>query len=266
MTINKPGISASINLGISKIDKSAPEPIYQQIKKSIERKISDGEWLATQKLPSENDLVVALGVSRMTVNRALRELTQKGLINRVHGLGSFVAEKPRHASLIELEDIALEVTGNGKQHSSKIEVLEKRLASPEVADEMDVPINTELYYLNAVHYQNDIPIQLESRYVNPALMPEFLLQDFNKITSTAYLLSQFQPDEMEHIVSAVIADGKTQNRLKIGSGDPCLQLNRRTWKNRQVVTQVILTYPGSRYNLGARYATSEYNSRTSNKR
>ncbi len=253
MTVSRPGINS--------IDKSAPEPIYQQIKNNIEQKISNGEWLAGQKLPSENDLVLALGVSRMTVNRALRELTQKGLINRVHGLGSFVSEKPRHASLIELEDIALEVTANGKKHSSKIKVLEKRLASPEVAVEMDVPGNAELYYLNAVHYQNDIPIQLESRYVNPTLMPEFLLQDFSKITSTAYLLSQFQPDEMEHIVSAVVADGKTQNMLKIGSGDPCLQLNRRTWKNRQVVTQVILTYPGSRYNLGARYATSEYSSR-----
>lgn len=265
MTVNKPDIIPASSPGISMIDKSASEPIYQQIKKNIEQKISDGEWLAGQKLPSENDLVVALGVSRMTVNRALRELTQKGLIIRVHGLGSFVAEKPRHASLIELEDIALEVSGNGKQHSSKIKALEKRLASPEVAAEMDVPINTELYYLNAVHYQNDIPIQLESRYVNPALMPEFLLQDFNKITSTAYLLSQFQPDEMEHIVSAVIADGKTQNMLKIGPGDPCLKLNRRTWKERQVVTQVTLTYPGSRYNLSARYATSEYSSRKSKK-
>jgi GntR family histidine utilization transcriptional repressor len=261
MAVNKPIIS----LTIEKIDKLAPEPIYGQIKKNIEQKISTGDWLAGQKLPSENDLVVALGVSRMTVNRALRELTQKGLIHRVHGLGSFVAEKPRHASLIELEDIALEVTGNGKQHSSKVEVLEKRLASPEVAADLDVPINTELYYMNAVHYQNDIPIQLESRYVNPALIPEFLLQDFTKITSTAYLLSQFQPDEMEHIVSAVISDGITQNRLKIGPFDACLQLNRRTWKNKQVVTQVTLIYPGSRYNLGARYATSEYNTRIPNK-
>jgi GntR family histidine utilization transcriptional repressor len=261
VTVNKSDISASID----KINKSAPQPIYQQIKKNIEQKISDGDWLAGQKLPSENDLVLALGVSRMTVNRALRDLTQKGLINRVHGLGSFVAEKPRHASLIELKDIALEVTSNGKQHSSSVEVLETRLASTEIAADMSVPVNTELYYLNAVHYQNDIPIQLESRYVNPALIPEFLLQDFTKITSTAYLLSQFQPDEMEHIVSAVIPDVASQDRLKIGSGVPCLQLNRRTWKNSQVVTQVTLIYPGSRYNLGARYATSEYNKRILNK-
>ena len=50
--------------------------------------------------------MVALDVSRMTINRALRELTQEGLIKRVHGLGSFVAETPRHASLIELQEQA----------------------------------------------------------------------------------------------------------------------------------------------------------------
>lgn len=246
---------------INDIDKSAPEPIYQQIKNDIEQKIAEGEWQAGRKLPSENELVIALGVSRMTVNRALRELTQQGLITRVHGLGSFVAETPRHASLIELEDIALEVANNGKQHSSKILVFEKRLASPEVARNMDIPTNSELYYLNMVHYQNDLPIQLESRYVNPALMPDFLSQNFNQQTSTSYLLSQFQPDEMEHIVSAVIADAKTRNMLKIGPDEPCLQLNRRTWKKNQVVTQVTLTYPGSRYNLGARYVTNDFRQR-----
>ncbi len=73
------------------IDKAAPEPLYQQIKNTIQVKIRSGDWRAGQKLPSENDLVEALGVSRMTVHRALRELTHDGLINRVHGLGSFVA-------------------------------------------------------------------------------------------------------------------------------------------------------------------------------
>jgi GntR family histidine utilization transcriptional repressor len=102
------------------ISKSAPEPIYQQIKKTIQQHIASGEWLAGQKLPSENELVGALEVSRMTINRALSELTQEGLIKRVHGLGSFVAERPRHASLIELQDIALEVTQDGKQHRSWI--------------------------------------------------------------------------------------------------------------------------------------------------
>ncbi len=85
------------------IDKSAAEPIYQQIKKTIADRISNGDWTAGQKLPSENELVAAIDVSRMTINRALRELTQQGLINRVHGFGSFVPRFPRPARLFELQ-------------------------------------------------------------------------------------------------------------------------------------------------------------------
>ncbi len=243
------------------IDKSAPEPIYQQIKNTIEQKINNAEWAAGQKLPSENELVSALDVSRMTINRALRELTQQGLINRIHGLGSFVAERPRHASLIELQDIAVEIEQSGKHHSSKILVLEKRQANDEVVEQMQIAAGDEVYYLGAVHYRDEIPIQLEQRYVNPGLIPEFLQQDFNRITSTAYLLQQFRPDEMEHIVRAVIPDSQTQKQLRIERQLPCLQLQRRTWINSQVVTQVTLTYPGNRYELGAKYATDDYHPR-----
>lgn len=245
----------------NRIDKSAAEPIYQQIKKTIADRISNGDWAAGQKLPSENELVNALEVSRMTINRALRELTQQGLINRVHGLGSFVADRPRHASLIELQDIALEIAESGKRHSSRIIVLDKRFADTEIAALMQLPVDCEVYFLSAVHLQDDLPIQFENRYVNPQLVPEFLQQDFKRITSTAYLLSQFRPDEMEHVVSAVIPDLQVQNLLRIDRLQPCLQLNRRTWVNHQVVTQVTLTYPGNRYDLGARYATNDYHTR-----
>ena len=241
-----------------RIDKSAAEPIYQQIKKTIAQRISNGDWVAGQKLPSENELVNALEVSRMTINRALRELTQQGLINRVHGLGSFVADLPRHASLIELQDIALEVSVSGRQYRTKIILQENRKADADIARQMQVETNSDLFYLEVVHYQDELPIQHETRYVNPGLVPEFIHQDFSQKTSTAYLLQQFRPDEMEHIVRAVIAEPAIRKHLKINLDEPCLQLNRRTWLNAQVVTQVTLTYPGSRYDLGARYATNDY--------
>ena len=240
------------------ISKASPEPIYQQIKKTIQRRIESGDWVAGQKLPSENDLVAALDVSRMTINRALRELTQQGLIKRVHGLGSFVAEAPRHASLIELQDIALEIVQDGKRHSSQVLDLEAVSASPDVAAQMELPAGSQIYYLHAVHHQDGQPIQLESRYVNPAAMPGFIAQDFTRMTATAYLLQQFKPDEMEHRVRAVIPDQAVRELLALQIGEPCLQLTRRTWSNGQVVTYVTLTYPGDRYELGARYATTEY--------
>ena len=236
------------------IDKAAPAPLYQQIKNTIQNNIRSGDWSSGKKLPSENELVDALGVSRMTINRALRELTQDGLINRVHGIGSFVADTPRHASLIELKDIAIEIEQNGRRHTSQVLSLISEAANPEIALQMQVAAGKQMYFLNAVHNQDDIPIQLESRYVNPGLMPDFLRQDFSRATSTSYLLKQFHPDEMEHIVRAVMPDEQTQKMLFIERSEPCLQLSRRTWKNDQVVTYVTMTYPSSRYNLGARYA------------
>ena len=236
------------------IDKTAAEPIYQQIKNTIQEKIRNGDWIAGQKLPSENALVEALGVSRMTIHRALRELTLDGLINRVHGLGSFVADAPRHASLIELKDIAIEIELSGKRHRSQVLSLGSDAASTAVSGQMQIAAGKAAYFLNAVHFQDDIPIQLECRYVNPDLVPDFLIQDFSRFTSTSYLLNQFQPDEMEHIVRAVMPDEQARQALRIDSNEPCLQLSRRTWKNDRVVTYAIMTYPSSRYDLGARYA------------
>ncbi len=240
------------------ISKSAPEPIYRQIKQLIEQRITSGDWVAGQKLPSENDLVAALDVSRMTINRALRELTQAGLINRVHGLGSFVAERPRHASLIELQDIALEIEQGGGRHRSRVLSQESVYAGRTVTELMQVADDVPLYRLRAVHYQDELPLQLESRYVNPQAMPDFIHQDFTRTTATAYLLGQFKPDEMEHRVRATLPDQQTRELLEMKAGEPCLQLTRRTWKHDQVVTYVTLTYPGERYELGARYATDEY--------
>ena len=240
------------------ISKGAPEPIYQQIKRTIEQRIASGEWQAGQKLPSENELVGALEVSRMTINRALRELTQEGLIRRVHGVGSFVAETPRHASLIELQDIALEIARDGKQHRSWILHQATISADAHIATQLNLPVGSVVFHLSAVHYQDDLPIQLESRYVNPAAMPHFMEQDFSQTTATAYLLEQFKPDEMEHRVCAMMPDAQICELLAMPGGQPCLQLTRRTWSQQQVVTYVILTYPGDRYELGARYATNEY--------
>ncbi len=240
------------------VSKAAPEPIYLQIKKIIQQRIASGEWSAGQKLPSENDLVAALDVSRMTINRALRELTQEGLIRRVHGIGSFVAETPRHASLIELQDIALEIERLGKRHHSRLLRQETIAASAVIAGQLELAEGSPVFHLRAVHYQDESPIQLEIRYVNPAAMPAFIEQDFSRMTATAYLLQQYKPDEMEHRVRAVMPDRETRELLAMPAGEPCLQLTRRTWSRGRIVTQATLVYPGERYELGARYATDEY--------
>ncbi len=88
---------------------AAAEPalaLYQQIKDHIVRRIQDGSWRAGDRLPSESELVQQFGMSRMTVNRALRELVEQGRIVRVAGVGSFVAEDKPQSTLLQIANLA----------------------------------------------------------------------------------------------------------------------------------------------------------------
>ncbi|WIO74645.1 histidine utilization repressor [Porticoccaceae bacterium LTM1] len=241
---------------LSALPRNTAVPLYQLIQDSIIQKIRSGEWGKGEKVPSENTLVEDLGVSRMTINRALRELTQRGYLERVHGVGTFVAEPPRHASLIEIQDIADEIRAQGKNHHADIWHIQAEQAHGDVAERMEVKPGTEVFHIVMLHFQNDVPIQLEERWVNPSMAPEFLTADFSATTPTQYLINLYRPDEMEHIVRAILPDEEMQEMLAIPSTEPCLRLSRRTWKNGAVVTLADFTYPSTRYDLGARYATN----------
>ena len=99
--------------------RSAPLPLYQQVKTYIEARIASGQWPPEMKIPSENELVASLGVSRMTVNRALRELAALGHLVRVQGVGTFVATPKPQSALLEIRSIADEIRARGGRHTSR---------------------------------------------------------------------------------------------------------------------------------------------------
>ncbi len=228
-------------------------PMYQRIKNTIQQKIRNGEWPPGTQTPSENQLASDLNVSRMTINRPFRELTAEGVLRRVHGLGTFVAEPPRRASLIELRSIADEIKMQGKTHRSEVLSLDELPATDLAARRLGIQVGTPLYHIVVTHFQDEVPIQVEDRYVNPVFVPDFMQVDFTRITPTEYLMNLVKPDEMEHRVQAIMPDKRLMTRLVIPEDEPCLRLIRRTWKAGSIVTSVFLTYPSSRYELSARY-------------
>lgn len=232
---------------------ASPSPLYQQIKDHILERIHAGHWPPGSKIPSENALVRELDVSRMTVNRALRELSQEGHLHRVAGVGSFVSEPPRHASLIELRNIADEIHEQGGRHHARRILQRMESLDAPLADKMQRPVGSPVAHIQLVHHQNDLPIQLEDRWVDPEVVPDFMDVDFTEVTPSEHLLRSVRPHEMEHMVQARMPDAATCQLLAIDSAEPCLQLERRTWNRDRVVTFAILTYPSSRYHLGARY-------------
>lgn len=235
---------------------AAPQPLYRHIKAHILQRILTGDLEPGARVPSENQLVGDFGVSRMTANRALRELNQEGVVTRLAGVGTFVSKTPRRSSLLEIRNIAEEIVARGHRHTARIEQWHTIQANPALAEEFETHNGAPLFHLILVHMENATPVQLEDRYVNPELVPKFLDQDFSVTTPSAYLAATVRADELEHMVEAIIPTAQQRQLLDIPSGEPCLQLQRRSWCDAKVVTFARLTWPASRYALHSRYALS----------
>ena len=108
-------------------------PLYERIKHLILAQIADGAWPAAQRIPSENELVRRIGASRMTVNRALRELADAGYLVRVQGVGTFVADRRAQGHPLAIRNIADEIVARGHLHSARVLTLESCAASSRLA-------------------------------------------------------------------------------------------------------------------------------------
>lgn len=228
-------------------------PRYLMIKEHISELIDSGQWAVGHRTPSDNQFAKQFGVSRMTANRALKELTDAGLLTRVAGVGTFVAEHIPQAPLFEIKNIADEIRSRGHQYKGHPHLLERTPASKDIATELEIAIDTIVFHSLVVHFENDVPVQLEDRYVNPELVPHYIDQDFSLITPNEYLTKAAPLTEAEHIIEATLPDENTQQLLSIGPDQPCLLLHRRTWSGRTIASTARLTHPSNRYRLGGHF-------------
>ena len=229
--------------------------LYEQVKDHISRRIQSGEWPAGHRLPSEHELVAQFGISRMTANRALRELMEQGRIVRMAGVGSFVAEDKPQSTLLQIANIASEIRGRGHDYGFQLIAAERVSASSDVAAWMDVRMGESLFHCVCLHLEDGVPVQLENRYVNPRIVPAFLEQDFSSVTPSEYLVRNVPFDQIEHLVDAVLPSADEAERLAMNLADPGLLQTRRTWARKTPITLVRCLHPATRYRLGSRLRT-----------
>lgn len=232
---------------------SLQKPRYQQLKDAIIERISAGELLPSDRVPSENELVASMRVSRMTANRALRELNDEGYVERVAGRGTFVSDYRARSHVLEVHNIADEIGRRGHTHSSKVIRQSQQRARGEIAKALHVEQGTEVFHLLLVHFENELPIQIEDRHVLASFAPECLLQDFSLETPSAYLTGIAPLQEAEQVVRASIPNASVKKRLALADSEASLVVLRRTWSKGRPVTFARLHHPGARYELTGHY-------------
>ena len=228
---------------------NAPKPLYEQVKQHILQHIDSGVWQVNQRLPSEHELVAQFGFSRMTINRALRELTDEGRLVRLQGVGTFVAQPKNHSALFEVNSIADEIRSRGHVHRCHVLLLQVQTADAEVAAALGLVQGVSVFHSQMVHDEDNVAVQFEERWVNPAMAPTYLEQDFHRTTPHDYLSATTPFSEGEHMVEALMPPKHIAEALYMPKGEPCLVVQRRTWSQGQTVTLARLWFPSSRYRL-----------------
>lgn len=230
-----------------------PIPAYEQVKAFIKTRISAGTWKPGDPVPSEAALAAQFGISRMTVNRALRELSAEGMVTRVQGSGTRVAELHRISSRLTIRDIHEEVVERGHLHTTRVLMVEAEKASADLARTLGLRTGARVFHTMLVHLENGVPIQYEDRYVNPAAAPDFLETDFTLTTPTHHLLQHAPLTEASYSIEACLPTAQEARQLGIKRGEPCLAMMRRTVSGANVASVARLIYPGTRYSFAGQF-------------
>ena len=154
-------------------------------------------------MPSEAELVAQFGVSRMTVNRALRELQAEGLVDRVQGVGTFAAQLlPR---VVHADHPRPARGDRGARPSPPCRGAPDSARSGRRASwpqQLGLAAGAPVFHTLIVHLENGVPLQCEDRYVNPACAPDYLDVDFTRTTPTHYLLEVAPLWEAQYSIEA----------------------------------------------------------------
>lgn len=232
---------------------NAGGPPYRRVKHHVLSHILAGDWEVGDRIPSEHDLKGQFGVSRMTVNRAIRELTDEGYVSRTVGVGTFVSDRRATGSSIAINDITDAAKAAGRRLQVRVVSCSRTRASTATAARLGVATGNPVVCAVLVRWIGNSPVQLEERWVNALLAPNFETLDLERQNADEYLLRLSPDTHSAHEVAAVVLLGRDRTLLALSPGEPCLRLTSTIASGDEILSVADLYMPGSRYVLPGRF-------------
>jgi GntR family transcriptional regulator, histidine utilization repressor len=236
-----------------KLQSTDRPTLYKRIRLDIERRILTGEWAPGYRIPFEHQLMTCYGCSRMTVSKALSELTQADLIERRRRAGTFVRRPKFLSAVLNIPDIRAEITALGRSYGYQLIRRSRRTANAADRARLGVRKTGKVIAIACRHSADDVPFAIEDRLIDLEAVPEAATADFAIDPPGSWLLHHVPWTEAEHAISAIVADEQSAAALDIAIGAPCLVIDRHTWRGARTLTAVRLLYPGESHKLVARF-------------
>ncbi|GLW07086.1 transcriptional regulator [Microtetraspora sp. NBRC 13810] len=209
------------------IDRSSPLPFYHQLKQILLDEISGRALRPGDRLPGDHDLCQAYGVSRTVVRQALSELEYEGVIDRVKGRGTFVAQPKTSEGLVQsLTGLDEDVRARGGRLRSEVRKLEIVPADAQVASELRLEIGAPVVLLERLRFVDGEPWVLTVTHLPADLAPGLLDEDFTDQSLYALLENKYGVRLVRgrRSVEAAVAGTGLARSLGIKPGGPVLVL------------------------------------------
>jgi GntR family histidine utilization transcriptional repressor len=225
---------------------------YRDVKSDILSKITKGDWEPGSLVPNEVKLAEMYGCARATVNRAMRELADDGIVERRRKAGTRVRKAPVREARFSIPIVRKEIEEKGAEYRYSL-VSSTFVDAPDwLRARLKLEANGKVLHLVCMHYADGDPYQHEDRWINLAALPQAKKADFSSLGPNEWLVLTVPFSDAEISFSAGLSDKNLAGYLASTMGDPVFTIERSTWWEGQAITFVRLTYrPGHR--LTTRY-------------
>jgi GntR family transcriptional regulator len=213
------------------LPRSSTVPLYTQIKEAIRAKIIDGTYVGHQQLPSENEMIAAFGVSRITVRQAVNDLQKEGLLFKVHGKGTFVALPNVSQELTHLQGFGEAMHRLGHETFSDVFGLETVKAPATAHAKLQIEDGSPVTEIRRVRYLNREPVSIDYSWVRHDVGSR--LTEKNLREKDLFSLLENELHQRLHSadveIDATSATNDVATRLKVAPGSPILRIERLTY-------------------------------------
>lgn len=215
---------------------------FRDVKSEILRKITLGEWAPGALLPGEVDLAQSFGVARATVNRAMRELTDEGFLERRRKAGTRVRPSPLRSARFEIPLVRTEIETTGASYRYALLEREVMRAPDWLRARLGLPKGARVLHLVCLHSADGAAYQLEDRWISLGALPAAEGGDFSTVGPNEWLIRAVPYSEVEISFLATAADRVVADYLGMSEGEPVFTVERTTWWEGNAITHVRLHF------------------------
>ena len=216
---------------------------WQSVRAVVLSRIRSGEWAPGNLIPTEHELALSMGCARATVNRALRDLADSGIVERRRKVGTRVATTPSRRTTLEMSVIRQEIHAMGAEYRYALTGIESLSAPSHVAKALQISNGDTVLSVKTQHFADDKVHCCESVWLNPERLPPVSEAQLTREPPHEWLGRNVALTHGHFSILAEGASGDCARNLDVRPGTAVLAIERISWSDLTPVSFARQFYP-----------------------